>query len=236
MRTGSTATTLTATLDGLPGRPAREIFDALGLNARAAITATARFLKILDELNLHAPPVAYPDADTTLRELAAQGAQLMLSTGSSPERAKRVLDREGWDGFTVVLGSDDTCSKGNAHYDRFAQETPDREWTQTRGHGRRQPAGHAPRRGPRRAGPDRHRSRRRPAAAVSPPAQRTLSARWQTCFRSSHQSGLRLNACTRADDRGRPRMSVQTTNEHIAFSPCRCYELAKWREHGCNEW
>ena len=122
---------LTATLDGLPGRPAREIFEALGLNARAAITATARFLKILDELNLHAPPVAYPDADTTLRELAAQGAQLMLSTGSSPERAKRVLDREGWDAFTVVLGSDDTCSKGNAHYDRFAQETPDREWTQS---------------------------------------------------------------------------------------------------------
>ncbi len=55
----------------------------------------------------------------------------MLSTGSSPERAKRVLDHQGWDGFTVVLGSDDTCSKGNAHYDRFAQETPDREWTQS---------------------------------------------------------------------------------------------------------
>jgi phosphoglycolate phosphatase-like HAD superfamily hydrolase len=119
---------LTRTLDGLPGRPAREIFDALGLNARAAIAATSRFLRVLDEFNLHAPPVAYPDADTTLRELAAQGAQLMLSTGSSPERAKRVLDREGWD-FTVVLGSDDTCSKGNAHYDRFAEATPEDEWT-----------------------------------------------------------------------------------------------------------
>ena len=80
---------------------------------------------ILDELNHEAPPVAYPDAHTTLRELAAQGAQLMLSTGSSPERAKRVLDHEGWDGFTVVLGSDHTCSKGDEHYDRFAQETPD---------------------------------------------------------------------------------------------------------------
>jgi phosphoglycolate phosphatase-like HAD superfamily hydrolase len=119
------------TLDGLPGRPAREIFDALGLDARAAIDATDRFLDVLDELNRQAPPVAYPDADTTLRELAAQGAQLMLSTGSSPERAKRVLDHEGWDTFTVVLGSDHTCSKGDAHYDRIAQETPDREWAQS---------------------------------------------------------------------------------------------------------
>jgi phosphoglycolate phosphatase-like HAD superfamily hydrolase len=53
----------------------------------------------------------------------------MLSTGSSPERARRVLDRQGWDGFTVVLGSDETCRKGNAHYDRFAQATPEQEWT-----------------------------------------------------------------------------------------------------------
>src|SRR5690349_2492401 len=121
---------LTATLDGLPGRPAREIFDALGLNARAAITATNRFLHVLDELNRKAPPVAYPDADDTLRELAAQGAQLMLSTGSSPERARKVLDQEGWDSFTVVLGSDDTCSKGNAHYDRIHQITPDDAWTE----------------------------------------------------------------------------------------------------------
>src|SRR4051812_37831893 len=120
---------LNATLDGLPGRPAREIFDALGLDARAAIDATDRFLGVLDELNRAAPPVAYPDAHDTLRELAAQGAQLMLSTGSSPERAKRVLDQEGWDGFTVVLGSDHTCSKGDAHYDRFAQATPEQEWT-----------------------------------------------------------------------------------------------------------
>jgi len=120
---------LSGTLDGLPGRPAREIFDALRLDARRAIDATDRFLDVLDELNHAAPPVAYPDADDTLRELAAQGAQLMLSTGSSPERAKRVLDREGWDAFTVVLGSDHTCTKGDAHYDRFAQATPGPEWT-----------------------------------------------------------------------------------------------------------
>ena len=129
---GVDPTHLTPTLDGLPGRPAREIFVALGLNARAAITATNRFLKVLDELNHKAPPVAYPDADDTLRERAARGAQLMLSTGSSPERARKVLDQEGWDSFTVVLGSDDACSKGNAHYDRFADEAaPDDEWTRS---------------------------------------------------------------------------------------------------------
>jgi phosphoglycolate phosphatase-like HAD superfamily hydrolase len=121
--------TLTRTLDGLPGRPAREIFAALGLSHASAHAATKRFLGVLDELNAVAPPIAYPDADTTLRELAAQGAQLMLSTGSSLERARRVLDHEGWDAFTVVLGSDEDCSKGDAHYDRIAQETPEREWT-----------------------------------------------------------------------------------------------------------
>jgi phosphoglycolate phosphatase-like HAD superfamily hydrolase len=121
---------LTRALDGLPGRPAREIFDALGLGDKDAITATERFLTILDELNAQAPPVAYPDADTTLRELAASGAQLMLSTGSSPERARRVLDDEGWDAFTVVLGSDGACNKGAAHYDRIAEQTTaDTCWT-----------------------------------------------------------------------------------------------------------
>jgi phosphoglycolate phosphatase-like HAD superfamily hydrolase len=120
---------LERTLDGLPGRPAWEIFTALGLSKSRAKAATKHFLSVLDDLNAAAPPVAYPDADTTLRELAASGAQLMLSTGSSTERARRVLDHEGWDTFTVVLGSDGQCSKGNAHYDRIAQETPDREWT-----------------------------------------------------------------------------------------------------------
>jgi phosphoglycolate phosphatase-like HAD superfamily hydrolase len=40
-----------------------------------------------------------------------------------------VLDQEGWDGFTVVLGSDESCSKGNAHYDRFNEVTSEDEWT-----------------------------------------------------------------------------------------------------------
>ena len=121
---------LSETLDGLPGRPAREIFEALGLGPSLARNATARFLGLLDELNHVAPPVAYPDADTTLRELAAAGARLLLSTGSSPERAKRVLEDEGWNAFSVVLGSDERCSKGTAHYVRFSQSTPEKEWTQ----------------------------------------------------------------------------------------------------------
>ncbi len=120
---------LLRTLDALPGRPALEIFEALGLPRAHAIKAAERFLAELDELNAQAPPVPYPDADMTLRELAAYGAQLMLSTGSSPERARRVLDQEGWDGFTVVLGSDAGCSKGSAHYDRMAEEAPDPLWT-----------------------------------------------------------------------------------------------------------
>ncbi len=120
---------LLRTLDALPGRPALEIFEALGLTRAQAIEATTRFLSELDALNAQAPPVPYPDADRTLRELAAHGAQLILSTGSSPRRARQVLDQEGWDGFTVVLGSDATCSKGRAHYDRMAEEAPDPSWT-----------------------------------------------------------------------------------------------------------
>jgi phosphoglycolate phosphatase-like HAD superfamily hydrolase len=120
---------LTRKLNGLPGRPAREIFEALGLDSRQAMLATERFLTELDELNAQAPPIAYPDAHTTLRELAARGAQLLLSTGSSPERARRVLDQEGWDGFTMVLGSDAVCSKGSGHYDRMATQAPDETWT-----------------------------------------------------------------------------------------------------------
>jgi phosphoglycolate phosphatase-like HAD superfamily hydrolase len=128
---GVDRSTLTQTLDGLPGRPAREIFEALGLRPSLAKNATDRFLDVLDELNHVAPPVAYPDAHTTLRELAASGAQLMLSTGSSPERAQKVLEDEGWDAFAVVLGSDERCSKGEAHYVRFAKEAAaeDDEWT-----------------------------------------------------------------------------------------------------------
>ncbi len=115
-------------LDALPGRPAHEIFEALGLDRRAAYAATARFLRVLDELNETLPTVPYPDADAVLRELAARGSTLMLSTGSSPQRARRVLEQEGWDAFEVVLGSDRGCTKGHAHYDRIATEHADGGW------------------------------------------------------------------------------------------------------------
>jgi phosphoglycolate phosphatase-like HAD superfamily hydrolase len=118
---------LTRTLDALPGRPAHEIFETLGVEDADA--ATGRFLECLDELNGALPTVAYADADTTLRELAARGSTLMLSTGSSPERAQKVLDQEGWDSFKVVLGSDESCRKGTAHYEQFAAQAPNPTWT-----------------------------------------------------------------------------------------------------------
>jgi phosphoglycolate phosphatase-like HAD superfamily hydrolase len=119
---------LTHTLDTLPGRPAREIFECLGCTDREAIDCTDRFLARLDELNRELPTVAYDDADRTLRELA-KNATLLLSTGSSPERARKVLANEGWDAFTVVLGSDDRCRKGAAHYQQIAAHAPDPAWT-----------------------------------------------------------------------------------------------------------
>jgi phosphoglycolate phosphatase-like HAD superfamily hydrolase len=118
---------LAAVLDALPGRPALEVFQALGLRA-AAEEATARFLAVLEELNDCVPAVAYPDADAVLRQLAARGSTLLLSTGSSPARARRVLEQEGWDAFEVVLGSDRGCSKGHAHYDRITTEHADGGW------------------------------------------------------------------------------------------------------------
>ena len=126
---GIDAGLLNDTLDELPGRPAREIFEALGCEGADAVACTERFLARLDELNGALPTVAYADADLTLRRLAAIGSTLMLSTGSSPERARRVLDDNNWDAsFTVVLGSDDTCRKGSAHYEQLAQHAPDPEW------------------------------------------------------------------------------------------------------------
>ena len=48
------------TLDSLPGRPAREIFEALGFDRDGAVAATDRFLNELDERNRQAPPVPIP--------------------------------------------------------------------------------------------------------------------------------------------------------------------------------
>jgi phosphoglycolate phosphatase-like HAD superfamily hydrolase len=122
------ASSLASTLEELPGRPALEVFEALGLAHGEARPACSRFFAVLDELNERVPTVAYPDADTVLRELAARGSTLMLSTGSSPARARRVLEQEGWDAFEVVLGSDRGCTKGHAHYDRIATEHADGGW------------------------------------------------------------------------------------------------------------
>jgi phosphoglycolate phosphatase-like HAD superfamily hydrolase len=119
---GIAAYALTATLDALPGRPALEVLQAAGVARAAAPEATSRFLTVLDELNDRVPTVAYPDAAAVLRALAVRGSTLLLSTGSSPSRARRVLEQEGWDAFDVVLGSDPDCSKGSAHYDRIAEE------------------------------------------------------------------------------------------------------------------
>ncbi|MDA0183013.1 HAD hydrolase-like protein [Solirubrobacter phytolaccae] len=121
---------MTRTLDTLPGRPAQDIFECLGLDAAAAQAATDRFLARLDELNGALPTVAYADAHDTLNALAARGCTLALSTGSPPERARQILDQEGWDAFKVVLGSTDACRKGHAHYEQVAAaQAADPRWT-----------------------------------------------------------------------------------------------------------
>ena len=125
---GIAVTLMSRALDTLPGRPAQDIFEALGCDAGEAQAATERFLACLDDLNGHLPTVAYEDADATLRELAARGSTLVLSTGSSPERAQQVLEQEGWE-FEVVLGSTDACRKGPAHYEQVAATAPDGGWT-----------------------------------------------------------------------------------------------------------
>jgi phosphoglycolate phosphatase-like HAD superfamily hydrolase len=126
---GIDAIDLTFTLNALPGRPACEIFEALGVAPADAPAAAARFLEALHELNERVPTVAYPDADTTLRALAALGSTLVLSTGSPSHRARRVLAQEGWDAFAVVLGSDAECRKGAAHYDQLTARHTDPTWT-----------------------------------------------------------------------------------------------------------
>ena len=127
---GVSRSLLTRTLDGLPGRPAAEIFRALGLSDATARAAAARFLDLLAELDERVPTVAYPDADTTVRVLAARGTTLMLSTGSPPERARKVLDQEGWDAFSVALGSRAGCRKGPAHYEQMGASAADDAWAQ----------------------------------------------------------------------------------------------------------
>ena len=126
---GIDAETLHRVLDANPGRPSRAIFQALGLDSEGALKADEEFLRVLDELNQDLPSVAYPDADSTLRALAAQGSTLILSTGSSPQRARRVLDEEAWDVFATVIASPRGSRKDAAHYDRMSAEVDDPSWT-----------------------------------------------------------------------------------------------------------
>ena len=119
---------LSSLLDAMPGRPAFEIFLALGLRRDAARAAAGRFLSLLHDLDSQLPTVAYPDAAATLRALEASGSTLMLSTGSTPARAARVLEQEGWHAFSLVLGSDRESLKGSDHYEQISAEAT-LDWT-----------------------------------------------------------------------------------------------------------
>ena len=115
------------TLDDLPDRPARDIFAALG--APDPDAASRRFFERLDERNAEVAPEPYPDADATLRAVAALGSTLLLSTGSPADRAREVLDRHGWDVFAAVLGSEDGRRKDAAHYAAIGERTAEPGWT-----------------------------------------------------------------------------------------------------------
>jgi len=119
---------MAALLDAMPGRPAFEIFAALGLRRDAARAAAGRFMSLLHDLNAQLPTVAYPDAESTLRALEASGSTLMLSTGSSPARAQQVLAQQGWDAFSLVLGSSRESLKGSDHFQQISAEAST-DWT-----------------------------------------------------------------------------------------------------------
>jgi phosphoglycolate phosphatase-like HAD superfamily hydrolase len=120
---------LNRTLEELPGYRARDIFAALGLEGEDARAAGEQFIELLTDLDEAVPTVAYPDADETLRALAAHDSMVMLSTGSPPERARKVIAEQGWDSFAMVLGSDGECFKGAPHYERMIEAADDPEWT-----------------------------------------------------------------------------------------------------------
>ena len=101
---GIDADRMTQTLDTLPGRPAREIFEALGLTDAEAVDATHRFLTRLDEPQRGAPDRPLRRRGPDAPRAGQSGLDLMLSASSSPQRAQQVLEQEGWDAFTVVLG------------------------------------------------------------------------------------------------------------------------------------
>ena len=117
------------TLDELPGRPASEIFEALGCTEQEAINCADRFLPRPPGR----PQWRAPDRRLCRRgpDPARPGQELDPDAldGQQPRlRAQQVLRQEGWDAFSVVLGSDETCRKGSAHYAQIAEHAPDPEW------------------------------------------------------------------------------------------------------------
>ena len=204
-RTGSTATHADAHA-GRPARPPRAGDLRRARPRRARRDRRHRPLPRASSTSstMQAPPVAYPDADTTLRELAAQGAQLMLSTGSSPERAKRVLDREGWDGFTRRARLRRHLQQGQ----RALRPLRAGDARAASGPTARSPSATARRT----CASARSTACRSGSASIAtatrvrctPPAQRTLSARWQRSSRSWRQSGLRPNVVYACGPSGKP--------------------------------
>ena len=118
-----------AVCDAHPGCSAAAIFEALGYEPADAAAAGMRFLRRLEELDRELPAVPYADAEATLRAMRAGGAHLILSTGSSPERAERVLAEEGWGEFELVLGSEPAGRKGPEHFRAMADFAGEEDWT-----------------------------------------------------------------------------------------------------------
>ena len=119
-----------AVCDAMPGRPARDIFAALGLAERDAAEATERFFALLDDFNARGPALPYPDAGATLRAVRECGARIILSTGSPEARAHRVLAETAWTGFELVLCSDARRPKGPGHFSAMASHLRSDGWVQ----------------------------------------------------------------------------------------------------------
>jgi phosphoglycolate phosphatase-like HAD superfamily hydrolase len=127
---GIDAAAVNAACDALPGRPALNIFEAVGLPRDDAADAAVAFLACLERANAVADAVSYPDADRTLRIVREHASKLFLSTGSPEHRARRVLADHGWRLFDLVLGGGDANMKGPGHFDVMSRHLRGwRRWT-----------------------------------------------------------------------------------------------------------
>jgi phosphoglycolate phosphatase-like HAD superfamily hydrolase len=127
---GIGAAAVNATCDALPGRPALNVFQAVGLSRDDAADAAIAFLACLERWNAVAEAVSYPDADRTLRIARERAAKLFLSTGSPEHRARRVLADHGWRVFDLVLGGGDAHAKGPEHFHAMSRHLRGwRRWT-----------------------------------------------------------------------------------------------------------